>query len=99
MPQARLKETDRIKVMHDELTKLGADITELDDGLIIKGKKLYGGLVNGHGDHRVVMSLAVAGIAIEEDVHITTAESAAVTFPNFLELMVNIGSNIELTEE
>ena len=99
VPQARLKETDRIKVMHDELTKLGADIKELDDGLIIKGKKLTGGLVSGHGDHRVVMSLDVAGIAIEEDVHITTADSAAVTFPDFLELMTNIGSNIELTEE
>ncbi len=94
VPQARLKETDRIKVMHDELKKLGADIEELEDGLIIRKSRLSGGIVEGHGDHRAVMALAVAGLRTGGDLVITTAESAAVTFPGFAGLMRNIGADI-----
>lgn len=86
--QARIKETDRIDVMHRELEKLGADITELEDGLIIKGTgTLQGGIVYGHGDHRVVMALAVAALAAEKPVTIEGTEAAAVTFPAFFELL------------
>ena len=51
--QARLKETDRISVMAKELTKMGADISELPDGLVIRGSKLNGAQVDGNLDHRV----------------------------------------------
>ncbi|MFH0920104.1 MAG: 3-phosphoshikimate 1-carboxyvinyltransferase, partial [Fibrobacterota bacterium] len=63
--QARIKETDRITVMCQELKKMGADIEETQDGLIICKSELKGAEVDGHGDHRVVMALAMAGLAAE----------------------------------
>ncbi len=92
--QARIKETDRITVMTRELRKLGADIEELPDGLVIRQSRLCGAAVDGHGDHRVVMALAVAGLFAEGVTTVTTAESVAVTFPSFLEMMHNLGANI-----
>lgn len=90
VPQARLKETDRIAVMAKELGTLGADVRELEDGLEIRQSVLGGGLVNGHDDHRVVMSLAVAALGAQEPVSIQTAEAASVTFPDFFELLESI---------
>lgn len=99
VPQARVKETDRIAVMAEELTKMGARIEELPDGLVIEGGALTGASVCGHGDHRVVMSLAVAGMAVSGETTIDTAESAAVTFPNFADLMRSIGANIDTLDD
>jgi len=65
VPQARVKETDRIAVMHQELVKMGAKVEERPDGLVIEGGALRGTNLEGHGDHRVVMALAVAGLAAE----------------------------------
>ena len=94
VPQARIKETDRIEVMAKELTRLGADISELEDGLVIQGvKKLTGGTVNGHGDHRVIMSLAVAGLCTEAPLTISGAEAASITFPTFFSLLEKIVHN------
>ncbi|MBI5397458.1 MAG: 3-phosphoshikimate 1-carboxyvinyltransferase, partial [Verrucomicrobia bacterium] len=98
VPQARIKETDRIAVMREELTKLGARIRELPDGLVIEQSKLTGAEVSGHDDHRVVMSLAVAASAIPGETTIRTAEAAAVTFPAFADLMRGIGADIRSTE-
>lgn len=94
VPQARLKETDRIKVMCEELSKMGATITELPDGLVIKTSKLKGARVSGHDDHRIVMALAIAGLNIEGDTVIDTAEAVNVTFPEFGELIQASGGNI-----
>ena len=100
VPQARQKETDRIAVMHRELTKLGADIEELEDGLIIRGKVgLQGGNVAGHADHRVIMALSVAALAAAGPVSIDNTEAAAVTFPEFYKQLEMIGGRIEITEE
>ncbi len=96
VPQARLKETDRIAVMAEELKKMGADIEERPDGLVIRHSSLKGGKVDGHHDHRVVMSLAVAGLAADGVTEIATAESISVTFPNFVELMRSCGSKMRL---
>ncbi|GHT59945.1 3-phosphoshikimate 1-carboxyvinyltransferase [Spirochaetia bacterium] len=93
---ARIKETDRIAVMASVLGKLGADVEERPDGIIIHGnsntaaaqqRALHGGTVDGHGDHRVVMALAAAALGATGPVEITGAESAAVTYPGFLELL------------
>ena len=95
VPQARLKETDRISVMCHELRKMGADISELSDGLIIKKSKLTGCEVNGHYDHRVAMALAIAGLSIEGTTVIDTAESIGVTFPEFIRLIKHCGGNAD----
>jgi 3-phosphoshikimate 1-carboxyvinyltransferase len=86
---ARLKETDRIAVMAAELDKLGVRTTERPDGLIIHGtgEAPRGGRINGHGDHRVVMAFAAAALAAAGPIEIEGAESAAVTYPGFLELL------------
>jgi len=94
VPQARIKETDRIAVMHQELAKMGARIEERPDGLVIQGGTLRGAVVDGHTDHRVVMALAVAGMAASGRTEVTTAEAAAVTFPTFVDLMAKLGARI-----
>jgi 3-phosphoshikimate 1-carboxyvinyltransferase len=93
---ARLKETDRIACMAAELSKLGVLCRQLPDGLIIEGR---GGVVveadagrltlDGHGDHRIVMALAVAALGVEvrggaPAIEIIGAEAADVTYPGFL---------------
>lgn len=99
VPQARLKETDRIAVMAAELKKLGANITERDDGLVIEGGGLRGGAVHGHDDHRVVMAFAIGGLAAEGPITVDTAEAAAVTFPDFAELVDSIGGRIRREDD
>ncbi|MFQ5431509.1 MAG: 3-phosphoshikimate 1-carboxyvinyltransferase [Nitrospinota bacterium] len=92
VPQARIKETDRIAVMAAELKKMGADIEEEEEGLVIRHSPLKAAVVDGHSDHRVVMSLAVAGLAAKGVTTVTTAEAINVTFPNFVELMSSLGA-------
>ncbi len=93
VPQARMKETDRISVMYRELSKMGADIEELHDGLVIRGRSgtpgspLTGTIVHGHRDHRVVMSLAVAGLGAKGNTTVDTAEAVDITFPGFFALL------------
>ena len=97
--QARIKETDRIAVMVEELTKMGADIRERPDGLVVRQSTLKGALVNGHDDHRVVMALALAGFVAEGETVIESAEAAEVTYPTFVKDFRNIGARIEIEKE
>ena len=73
--------------MTKELKKMGADITELDNGMKIRKSSLTGTKVKGHGDHRVVMSLAIAGLNAIGSTKIDTAEAVDITFPGFFELL------------
>lgn len=91
---ARLKETDRISVMARELSRLGARVEELPDGLVIYQSELKGCPVDGHGDHRVVMSLAVAGMAIPGRTEVEGGEAIEATLPDFVELMAGLGARI-----
>jgi 3-phosphoshikimate 1-carboxyvinyltransferase len=86
---ARIKETDRIAVMAAELGKLGVKVTERPDGLIIHGtgEAPRGGKVDSRGDHRVAMAFAAAARGASGPIEIGGAESAAVTYPGFLELL------------
>ncbi len=95
-PQARVKETDRIAVMAQELGRLGARVEELEDGLVVHESRLRGAEVDGHGDHRVVMALAVAGCSIPGRTVVLGAEAAAVTFPGFVECLRGLGANLRL---
>ena len=92
--QARIKETDRISAMNAELTKMGAKIEEFDDGMVIYPSKLTGAKVSGRGDHRIVMSLALAGMAADGETVVDTAEAAAVTYSTFKDDFNNVGANI-----
>lgn len=99
VPQARLKETDRIAVMHEELTKMGAKVAERPDGLVIEESRLHAAQVNGHHDHRIVMSLAVIASAIPGQTRISTAEAMSVTFPTFVDCMRGLGGDLRLEED
>jgi 3-phosphoshikimate 1-carboxyvinyltransferase len=95
VPQARIKETDRIAAMRETLEALGGSARELPDGLIVRGGGLRGGKVHGWGDHRIVMAAAVAGLAAPEGVEVDTAEAMAVTFPDFCGRMRSLGARME----
>lgn len=94
--QARIKETDRIKVMAEELTKMGADIKEREEGLIIHKSALKGNKVRGHSDHRAVMALSLAGLIASGKTEITTAESVSVTYPDYVKSMKSLGAKMEV---
>lgn len=96
--QARIKETDRIRVMTQELSKMGADIEEINDGLIIHNSKLKGEKVEGHNDHRIVMALCLAGLIAEGTTRITTARAIDVTFPGFINLMKSLGAKVKMED-
>jgi 3-phosphoshikimate 1-carboxyvinyltransferase len=95
VPQARLKECDRINAIATELAKMGADIKELPDGLIINQSKLSAAEVHGYDDHRMVMALAIAAMATEGNTIIDTIESISVTYPSFVDDMKTLGAKIE----
>jgi 3-phosphoshikimate 1-carboxyvinyltransferase len=96
VPQARIKESDRISVMAEELGKLGARVEELPDGLVVHESGLHGAEVDGHGDHRVVMALAVAACCIPGTTVIHGAEAAAVTFPEFADRLKALGADLQV---
>jgi len=82
--ELRVKETDRILHTSRELRRLGADIDELPDGMVIKGRVAFKGAeVLSHGDHRLAMSLAIAGLVARGDTRVKGAEAAAVSYPSF----------------
>jgi 3-phosphoshikimate 1-carboxyvinyltransferase len=82
--ELRFKETDRIAVLCGELQKLGVQLEMFDDGFAIHGKTLKGGVVDGAGDHRIAMSLALAGLASPEPVTVQHAEILNESFPDFV---------------
>ena len=86
----------------NELTKIGADVEELPDGLIIRGNgdgiNLSPAPVSGYGDHRIVMAMSLAGMALDDEMTIDTAEAMNVTFPEYVTLMTQLGAKLILTE-
>lgn len=92
--ELRLKESDRIAMLASELRLLGVDIEEHPDGFTIRGGKLQGGTVESHGDHRLAMSLAVAGLAAESPVTVQHAECTAESFPAFADTLQKLGAVI-----
>lgn len=93
--ELRVKETDRIAVMAQELRKLGADIEEREDGFKIVGKQvLSGAMVDGHDDHRIAMSMTVAGLVSGGETVVTDAGCAGDSFPGFAELLMDSGVNL-----
>ena len=84
--ELRVKETDRIAAVVEELTKLGADITATEDGMVINGPTpLYGADLKTYGDHRLGMMAAVAALAAEGPVSMDDPDCIAVSYPGFME--------------
>jgi 3-phosphoshikimate 1-carboxyvinyltransferase len=82
--ELRLKETDRIATVVEGLGGLGADIEATDDGFVVRGTGgLRGGTIPAHGDHRLAMLGAVAGLASHDGVEVVGMEAAAVSYPGF----------------
>ena len=96
VPQARNKETDRIACMARELEKMGIEVEELPDGLIICGGRPKSAELRGWADHRIVMALSVAALNLDGIAGIDTAEAISVTFPDYVELMKSIGAEMNL---
>ena len=90
--ELRAKESDRIEAVVEQLRRIGGHIRATRDGFRIKGvpARLRGGVVNSHGDHRLAMLGAIAGVASIEGVELRGAEAAAVSFPGFFEVLEQI---------
>lgn len=82
--ELKVKESDRIQTVVDGLSALGADIEATDDGFVVRGGGgLRGGTIGSHGDHRLAMLGAIAGLASREGVEVEGMEAAAVSYPRF----------------
>jgi 3-phosphoshikimate 1-carboxyvinyltransferase len=86
--ELRVKESDRIKTMANELRKMGAEIEEFEDGLSIRGKAgLKGAVVESHGDHRIAMAMAIAALIADGTTTIHGISSVNISFPGFFEIL------------
>lgn len=86
--ELKVKESNRIDVMVDNLKKMGADIEATEDGMIIRGDRpLHGAIIDSHLDHRVAMSFAVAAMNADGETEITGAECVDISYPGFYEDM------------
>ena len=95
--ELRVKETDRIAVMAGELRKMGAQIEEREDGFRIVGAQtLTGADVEGHDDHRIAMSMTLAGTVAAGETLVQDAACVADSFPGFAETLINCGAHIEI---
>jgi 3-phosphoshikimate 1-carboxyvinyltransferase len=92
--ELRVKESDRIAAMADGMRILGIDVDESDDGAIVHGGRFGGGTVKSHGDHRVAMSLALAGTVAADTVIVDDVESVDTSFPGFCECLNGLGADI-----
>ena len=93
----RLKESDRISAMEEELKKLGVEIETTEDEIKILGKKNYLGNIEvfGHKDHRIVMSLAIAGTILEKPIIIDGAEAVEKSYPKFFQDLESLNIKVE----
>ncbi len=84
--ELKVKESNRIDIMVEQLSAMGASIEATDDGMIITGgKELHGATINPHLDHRIAMSFAIAGLMASSPTTITDAECVKISYPTFYE--------------
>ena len=93
--ELRYKESDRLGVMAAGLRRLGADVAEHADGLVIDGGELHGGRVDAQGDHRIAMAFAIAGIVAREPIEVIGTDHVSTSFPDFERIAVGCGLAIE----
>lgn len=93
---ARKKESDRIHAITTELKKMGADIEEKKEGLIVRHSKLKGAHLESYHDHRIAMSLSVAALGAEGESTIHGVECTHKTYPTFAQDLQKLGANIKV---
>lgn len=90
--ELKVKESDRILVMAENLSRMGADITPTDDGMIIHGgKPLHGAEIDSYLDHRVAMSFAIAGLLCDGPLSIKGGDCVKISYPEFYEDLYRLG--------
>ena len=94
--ELRVKESDRIQVMADGLQHLGIVAEPTADGMVIQGGHLGGGQIDSHGDHRIAMAFAMAGLRATQPIQISHCANVATSFPDFAALARQAGLNIEV---
>ena len=93
--ELRVKESDRIQVMADGLVQLGIDARATPDGMVIEGGDLGAGCIDSHGDHRIAMAFAMAGLRAGGTLDILDCENVTTSFPGFVELARRAGLAID----
>ena len=93
--ELRVKESDRIAVMAKGLRNLGIRVDESDDGAVVHGGKFTGGRVDSQGDHRVAMSLAIAGTIAADTVTVDDVAAVNTSFPGFAACLAQLGVAIQ----
>ena len=97
--ELRVKESDRIASVATELRKMGAQVEERPDGMLIHGPtRLRGAVVECHRDHRLAMALAVAGLVADGPTEVRGAEAIGDSFPSFVEAMRALGADVVWSE-
>ena len=93
--ELRVKESDRIGVMAEGLQRIGINAQVRDDGIRIEGGEIDGGTVNSHGDHRIAMSFAMAGLRAQKAIRIQDCANVQTSFPGFKDLVQRLGSPLQ----
>ncbi len=92
--ELKIKESNRIQVMAENLTAMGADVTETEDGMVIRGgRPLHGASIHCHMDHRIAMSFAIAALAAEGETVIQDSECVNISYPEFYEELGRVVEN------
>jgi 3-phosphoshikimate 1-carboxyvinyltransferase len=94
--ELRVKESDRLAVMAEGLTRLGVRTELRADGIVIEGGRIGGGRIDSHGDHRIAMAFAVASLRAAGAIEIDDVANVATSFPGFAELARSVGLPVEL---
>lgn len=93
--ELRVKESDRIGAMVTGLKQLGIKIEATEDGAIIEGGNIGGGIVDSHNDHRIAMSFAVAACRAQTEVQIRRCANVVTSFPNFIDCAQKVGMAVD----
>jgi 3-phosphoshikimate 1-carboxyvinyltransferase len=88
--ELRVKESDRIAAIDENLRRMGADIEAYEDGFRVGRSDLHGAIVDAFGDHRIAMAMAVAGLIADGETEITGAECVDVSYPSFFEALRDV---------
>ena len=99
LAELRVKDSDRISAMADGMRILGIKVDETDDGAVVHGGRFGGGTVQSFGDHRVAMSLAVAGTIASDNTIVEDVAAVDTSFPGFCDTMAILGAQIQATSK